>query len=928
MPLHDHGAAIQNEKGDSMTISGQHAAASKRLSGNGLRSAALLGVVVASVIARVAVAASALDKEVTLDIAPQALDSALLQFSKQSGVQIMLAADSVHQQMTPGIKGTLSAGSALKRLLDDSGLSYKASTESVLILPIDKAQRLASAENSGTTTVVREAAATSSSATDADEQSATESSATPEEQSKEKGKLQEVVVTGTHIAGASPASPVITITRSQIDQSGYGDVGEVIRSLPQDFSGGQNPGVVGANGSNNTASISSASSPNLRGLGQDSTLTLIDGLRFAYDGTTNGVDLSVIPLAAVERIEVLTDGASAIYGSDAVAGVTNVILRNDYDGLETSARVGDSAGGGGFQQQYSILGGHDWSSGNALLTYEYSMTDPLYASERSFSSSAAPPQSLYPELHRNSVFGKLNQDLSDDLTVFAEGLYTSRSSNSVNNSTVATSYFDTDVTQYGISTGMKAVLPQNWTAAVDATFSRDRDTLDGEDFSDTNGLLTSADIQTQQNDLWIAEARAGGPLFNLPSGPVGFATGAGFRSEEFKAVYSNSAVADSDASRHVRYAYGELQIPVIEPSTTRLGLERLDLNAASRYEDYNDFGSKTTSKVGLVYVPQNDITLHATWSQSFRAPELLDVYGPQQLYLVPTAITKAVYGGVAGTNALLQNGSNPNLSPETATSRTVGLDFAPTWRPTLKVSATYFDIDYLNRLVEPIANVVGVLKNPTYAPFVIDNPSAQQQQSVVSTATFFTTYGAQYNPALVSAIVENNFQNATSQTIHGVDLTAQDSVAVGLGKLLLAGNASWLSIQQKLISTVPEMAVSGTIFNPPNFKARSSATWQVGPWSLTTTGNYIRGEWDTSTTPYTRIASWTTFDAQIAYKLPAAAGSRFLSGWQISVSAINIFDRDPPHVADADTGITGLGYDSTNASPFGRFVSGYISKKW
>lgn len=868
----------------------------------------------------------------------QPLADSLRAVGQQTEMNILFEPGAVKNLRSPALRGEFTADEALRLVLAEAPLEAHHTAAKNVVIKLKSAS-----SNTGPTTDAGTGVGTPNGTADGARLSGTadpaglstnvQSTDVPPATASnaadtEKPKLDEIVVTGTHIAGINPASPVITIDRAQIDQSGYGDVGAVIRSLPQNFSGGQNPGVIGANGTNNTASISSSTSPNLRGLGQDSTLTLIDGHRFAYDGTTNGVDLSVIPLAAVERIEVLTDGASAIYGSDAVAGVTNVILRNDFEGLETSARVGDSTAGGGFDQQYSVLGGHDWSSGNALLAYEYSMTDPLYASERSFSSSAVAPQSLYPELHRNSVFGKLNQSFSDDLTMFAQGLYTSRSSNSVNNSSVTATYFDTDVTQYGLSTGMKLSLPRQWTAAVDATFSRDRDTLYGNDISDMSGMLTSSDTQTQENDLWIVEARAGGTAFNLPSGPVSIATGAGFRSEELKINYDNSSSIDTDASRHVRYAYGEVQVPIIEPSTTRPGLERLDLNAASRYEDYNDFGSKTTSKIGIVYVPEGDVTLHATWSQSFRAPELLDVYGPAQLYLVPSVITKAVYGGVPGTNALLQNGSNPDLSPETATSRTIGIDLAPMWRRSLKVSATFYDIDYKNRIVEPISNLVGVLQNPTYAPFVVVNPTAQQQQSAVSTATLFDTFGAQYNPSLVSAIVENNFRNATSQKIQGVDLTAQDSLSLEIGKLVLAGNASWLSIRQSVIATEPEMAISGTIYNPPSFKARGAASWQVGPWSVTGTGNYIRGEWDTSTTPYTPIASWTTFDAQIAYTLPAAMGSGVLSGWQISLSVLNVFDRDPPHVADADTGITGLGYDSTNASPLGRFISGYISKKW
>lgn len=97
--------------------------------------------------------------------------------------------------------------------------------------------------------------------------------------------------------------------------------------------------------------MNSASSANLRGLGADATLTLLNGHRLPYDSALQGVDISAIPLAAVDRIEILPDGASAIYGSDAVGGVVNVVLRRDFEGVTTSAQVGASTAGGNWRQQ-------------------------------------------------------------------------------------------------------------------------------------------------------------------------------------------------------------------------------------------------------------------------------------------------------------------------------------------------------------------------------------------------------------------------------------------------------------------------------------------------------------------------------------------------------------------------------------------------
>jgi outer membrane receptor protein involved in Fe transport len=161
-----------------------------------------------------------------------------------------------------------------------------------------------------------------------------------------------------------------------------------------------------------------------------------------------------------------------------------------------------------------------------------------------------------------------------------------------------------------------------------------------------------------------------------------------------------------------------------------------------------------------------------------------------------------------------------------------------------------------------------------------------------------------------------------------VDLIGQDSWSIGSGRLTFSGNGSWLNIKEKLLSTEPEMQISGIIFNPPDFKGRASLAWLQGPWSLVTTANYIGREWDNSTTPAVRIASWTTADAQIGYAIPAPKDWSVANGLRVSLSIQNMFDRDPPRVRAASTIYPGLGYDPANASPIGRFISLYVAKHW
>ncbi len=155
----------------------------------------------------------------------------------------------------------------------------------------------------------------------------------------------EIVVTGTRIRGAPIASPVISLSENSIRNSGQASLGEVVRSIPQSFGGGQQPGIGLNVPAANGVDVGGGSSINLRGIGSDATLTLLNGRRIAYSSSRQSVDVSAIPLSIVDRLEIVPDGASAIYGSDAVAGVANIILKRDYKGLETRASLGGSTDG-------------------------------------------------------------------------------------------------------------------------------------------------------------------------------------------------------------------------------------------------------------------------------------------------------------------------------------------------------------------------------------------------------------------------------------------------------------------------------------------------------------------------------------------------------------------------------------------------------
>ncbi len=894
-----------------------------------LQSAAIRAAVL--LLALVCMPAARAQAAFSFDLPAQPLADSLRAIASETRINIVFDPAVVAGIEAPPLKTTATARQALARLLARTGLRYVGVGETTIRIARIAARDPADADSPGAQAPTGEAQSSDANSGSKGSPSSSPAQKSSEASSRKSGpeaELSEVIVTGTRIAGSIPTSPVLILGRTTIDESGYSSIGQLLTALPENFSGGQNPGVIGARG-NSQFSISGASSANLFGLGADSTLTLIDGHRFAYDAYQNGVDLSVIPLAAVDRIEVMTDGGSAIYGSDAVAGVVNVILKQNYDGVMADARYGDVTSGQAAQSQYSLLAGQDWSGGNVVVAYEYSHDDPLYASERPFSQGADQPTALFPELNRDSIFLSVHQGLWDGATASLDALYTARSYVGV--FTVGspvdelTDYADVGAKQYGVSPSVTFALPGAWTLSLAGTVSGDRDDEFSPEYSEAGGPPLASTSLYYENVLRIGELQAAGPLMTLPSGPVKLAIGAGYRHEGFEtATPSDPTQPVTNASRDVRYAYGEVDLPLVSPDTTRAMLERLDLNAAYRYEDYSDFGSQPTPKVGIVYIPADFIRLRATWSQSFRAPELEYVYGARQLYILPAA----TFGGAPGEDAMLELGANPALGPETATSRTVGFDLTPAFTPGLKITPTYFYIDYSHRVVSPIEDLTGSLTNPLYSAFIVENPTPAQQQALIAQSNLFYNFsGAPYNPATVSAILDNSYQNATIQRIHGVDLTAQDTWSVLGGDVTVAGNGAWLTLLQRTISTEPETIISGTIFNPPSFKGRVTVAWRRGGWDFTSAFNYVDGEWDNSGTPAVRVASWDTVDAQLSYDFNSS-GLRMLRGLKASLSVQNLLNRYPPFVAASSTTYPGLGYDSTNGSPFGRFIGAYLAKSW
>jgi iron complex outermembrane receptor protein len=200
-------------------------------------------------------------------------------------------------------------------------------------------------------------------------------------------KLEKFEVTGSNIrrVDLEGPSPIKVISRQEIDATGRTNLTDLLRELPE-------AGVIGINEGGTTAAVRGSTALDLRGLGANNTLVIVNGRRVAPTGNNSGgtvfVDLNRFPIAMVERIEVLKDGASAIYGADATSGVVNIILRKDYTGAEVNLSYGNSLKTDVAEKSFSFFGGA--SSGKASATVGISVFEraALKASDTTFANNA------------------------------------------------------------------------------------------------------------------------------------------------------------------------------------------------------------------------------------------------------------------------------------------------------------------------------------------------------------------------------------------------------------------------------------------------------------------------------------------------------------------------------------------------------------
>lgn len=934
------------------------------------------------------------------NIGAQSLASALAEFARQADMQILFAYEDLRDLPAPAVTGRFTRAEALERLLSGSGYQASFEGEGVVRLNPPPGGRFSDVASD---------------------------------------QAEGVVITGTSIRGRAPiGAHLVTLDAEAIEASGRTTPEDLVRTLPQVF-GGDIAQHVSFQGGN----IGGGSTVNLRGLGADATLPLINGRRLPAVGLRgNFADISSIPVSAIERVEVLPDSASAIYGSDAVGGVVNFIMRRDFDGVAASARYGGVTEGALRETRLALSGGGRFGPLSLFAAFEHfdrtalAMADRAYLADSdlralgggNFDLLRTNPATLsvsglglygvplgqdgtdlresdlipglartdnanagldaLPAQTQNMMFAAAALDLGPNLELRADariagrdfyvsnGPITSRFVIPASNyyrsvhalfpgRTITADYnFTPDLgprSEAGdfnlIDVGLSArwSIGETWsvepllayaefsgghrinnllrTDALNAALASSNPSLAFNPFGD--GSHTPASVLESFRGYSISDItsrvgsgalKADGVVFNLPAGPVRAAFGADYREEHYEIAgvlfVSGSAPTprvSTSSGRDVTALFGELAAPLWDNNQG----QGLDLSLALRHERYSDFGDTTNPKLGLEWRVAESLSLQASYGQSFRAPNLVDLDPSASINarqvrainitdpLAPSGVSQIIF--IAG--------ANPDLREQTAESWSVGLSYRAPERNGLRFDLNYFDVSFDGR-ISGITNVAAAMfPSSDYGSLVDRSPDPALVAALIAEATALGTAGG-FTAADIDAVIDIRAQNLTRNDVRGFDLGLTYGFELADGEVEFSFNGVWTTdfIRQATPASTARNVV-GTIGNPSERRARLGLAWRNQDLSAALFANYTSGAIDNLSTPARGIDAWTTIDLRLSADLGL---SDALGSPRLSLSVLNALDEDPPFANNP----IGVGYDPANADPLGRFVALELSTRF
>lgn len=729
-------------------------------------------------------AAAEAETKIHFDIEAQTLSKALQVFGVQASRQVLFAPNIVAGKRSESVVGDLGIDAALTRLLAGSNLTFSSANGTILIIEADPTPP------KNTSGSLAPSVQTASSAEAGGAGGATVAAGPT---GKLDTSLDEIIVTGTHQTSrtvTTSLAPIDVISAADLEKSGNESVRDLIAAV-----------TPSANVSNSGAGASFAvKTLSLRGLSSDQTLILVNGKRrhdtsmmFINGSTQNGqspADLDLIPTSAIDHIEVLRDGAAVQYGSDALAGVVNIILKKDRPGgitlsggmtAEGDGKRGDvsidqgwSIGQGGtlhlstdiYGQGRTVRGGQYTGQIYPLVNGQ---PDPREATVDRFINKPGQPQTT-----RYDGSYDLTLPVSDTVTLYSFSTIASRGSNSwltyrnpAGSNNVLSLYpngyiprLDLDDLDYQVAAGFKGDGP--WGVHWDLSSTYGEDKVKYREHSDLNVTygaasptefyLGSTDAQEWTTNLDLSRDLTTG----IFAEPLFISAGAEYRQNHYSISPGDYASYANGGSGLISGAQGVTGFPPSlsgswsrENESVYFGIDQtvikgLDVSAAGRYEHYSDFGDTTNAKGSMRYEPIDGYAIRGTISTGFRAPTLAQEHYASSSTIGVTRV------GYPTTPYPVQT-----LPPDSAAARALG---ATALKPE---QSTNYSIGFI---AEPISNLT----------FSADAYEIQIKDRILLSATLL---GTPVSNALAAAGLNPQqggffFTNAADTTTTGLDLVA------------------------------------------------------------------------------------------------------------------------------------------------------------
>jgi iron complex outermembrane receptor protein len=769
--------------------------------------------------------------------------------------------------------------------------------------------------------------------------------------------LDNVIVTGTRVADrtlAESQSPIDIISRETLQATGTTELATALaRALPSlNF---PRPALV-----DGTSGVRPAQ---LRGLSPDQVLVLVNGKRYHSSAAINlngsigrgssAVDLNSIPVASIERVEVLRDGASAQYGSDAIAGVINIVLKGAGKGGSLAVNYGQYSKGDGEQFQLSGDTGVQFAEGRGTLHVagQAGHQDPT---NRSGAYAGTTPNTGNfpgvgekafiigdPDVDASAASATASFDFADNITGYATAIASNRDINSYafyrsrnhNNQTALLAQYYPDgyvpvINQYSKDRSLIAGLKGNTEGGFtwDVSYNYGYNKIDYATRNTINYTLGDTSptsfydgaLEYTQNILNadFTQALDWGLAY-----PVTLSFGAEYRQEKWNqspgvyGSYANAGLGIPGSSAGAQGFGGFTPENAVHSDrhnyAVYAGLEadltdKFSAGLTGRYEDYSDFGNKASGKLSARYAFTDKVALRGTVSNGFRAPSLAQ----QSFQAISSTITNGVFyqsGTFPADTAIAQALGAKPLKAEESTNYSLGLVLQPTDQFSVTVDAYQIEID----------------------------------DRILLSSNINTNAAAQ---ALLSSLGVDQvtqfryFTNAADTRTKGVDVVGSYTVPFAASALDLTASYSYGKTEITHLEASPAALAELGISTPliardevgrledsfPKNKTILGGTWHSDHWSLSLTGTrYGSVTVRNATVP----ANDQTYDAK--WLVDLAASYKPTNQWTLTLGADNVFDTYPEknRYVNSTSGI----FQYSNYSPFGfngAYVYGRIGYTW